>query len=268
MTTLVGHGRKKKSNEWWESNMDYIFNNGMGGTSLTKRLNWIGRTNDLMNKFSSVQNDDYDDDDDNDDNDDDEQGNEDEEDRYVVPPSKKKKKKRRVKERLFLGRGVKECAEEEEEIPDERKLRRAFPTSLMSTTLSNWMLHGQNLGSMLSNYCRQCRNMKKGQRCELAYFFNTASNILDTIGSMTENTILRPVEFDKGGHVNLKGGGLNNKLPPALKNLSRYTAIFPGPSFNVGHVLDVENENEKLFTSDYPTYPKSVVLKSKPNLPM
>ena len=42
------------------------------------------------------------------------------------------------------------------------------------------------------------------------------SNILDMIGSMTENTILRSVEFDEGGCVNLKGGGLNNKLPPAL----------------------------------------------------
>ena len=33
-------------------------------------------------------------------------------------------------------------------------------------------------------------------------------------------------------------------------------------------MLDVENENEKLFTSDYPTYPKSVVLRSNPNLPV
>ena len=165
-----------------------------------------------------------------------------------------KKKKRRAKERLLLGRGVKEI-EEEEEIPDECELHCAFLE--MSTTLSNWTLPGQNLGSMLSNYHRQCRNMKIGQRHELAHFFNTASNILDTIGSMTENTLLRSVEFDKGGHVNLKGGGLNNKPPTALfptrENLSRYTAIFPGPSFNIGHVLDIENENEKLFTSDYPT---------------
>ena len=50
--------------------MGYIFDNEMSGTSLIKRLNWIGRTNDLMNKFSSMQND-------ADDDDDDEQGNED-----------------------------------------------------------------------------------------------------------------------------------------------------------------------------------------------
>ena len=210
-----------------------------------------------MNKFSSMQNDD-------DDDDDDEQGNDDNEDgdRYMVPS----KKKRRTKERLLFGRCVKEI---EEEIPDERELHCAFPEML--TRLSNWTLHWQNLGSMLSNYHRQCRNMKKGQRHELADFFSAASNILDTIESMTENTILRSVELDKGGCV-LKGGGLNNKPPPALfptqKNLSRYAAIFPGPLFNVGHVFNVENENKKLFTSHYPTYPESVILRSNPNLPM
>ena len=72
----------------------------------------------------------------------------------MVPPSKKK---RRTKERLLLGKGVKGI--EEDEIPDEHELRCAFPE--MSTKLSNWMLHGQNLGSMLSDYCRQCRHMKK-----------------------------------------------------------------------------------------------------------
>ena len=144
----------------------------------------------------------------------------------MVSPSKKKK--RRTKERLLLGRGMKKI--EEEEIPNECELHPAFPEML--TTLSNWTLHGQNLGSMLSNYCRQHRNMKKGQRRELAHFFYMASNILDMIGSMTENTILRSVEFDKGGRVNLNGGGLNNKPPPALfltrENLSRYAAIFQG----------------------------------------
>ena len=65
MTTRIGHG-KKKSNEWQESNVDYIFDSKMNGTSLIKRLNWIGGTNDSMNKFSSMQNDD-----------DDEQGNKD-----------------------------------------------------------------------------------------------------------------------------------------------------------------------------------------------
>ena len=161
---------------------------------------------------------------------------------------------------------------------DERELRRAFPE--MSNTLSNWTLHGQNLGSMLSNYRSQCRNMKRNQRHELAHFFNTTSNILDTIGSMTENTILRSVEFNKKGG-GLKGGGvfgnenkgLNNKPPPALfpnaENLSRYTAIFPGHSFDNGHVLAIEpNVGEKLFTSEYPSYPESVVLRSSPNLPV
>ena len=120
--------------------------------------------------------------------------------------------------------------------------------------------------------------MKRSQRHELAHFFNTTSNILDTIGSMTENMILRSVEFNK---AELKGGGvfgndkkgLNNKPPPALflnaENLLCYTAIFPGHSLDNGHVLAIEpNVGEKLFTSEYPNYPELVVLWSNPNLPM
>ena len=104
---------------------------------------------------------------------------------------------------------------------------------------------------------------------------------------MTENTISRSVEFNKkggggSGGGELKGGdgafgnenkGLNNKPPPALfpnaEILSRYTAIFPGHSFDNGHVLAIEpNVGEKLFTSEYPNYSESVVLRSNPNLPM
>ena len=186
-------------------------------------------------------------------------------------------KKRRRTSRLLLRKGAikRKRRGEEEEIMDECELRRAFPE--MSNTLSNWTLHRQNLGAMLSNYHSQCRNMKRSQRRELAHFFNTTSNILDTIGSMTENTILRSVEFNKG---ELKGGGvfgndkkrLNNKPPPALfpnaENLSRYMAIFPGHSLDNRHVLVIEpNVGEKLFTSEYPNYPELVVLRSNPNLP-
>ena len=97
---------------------------------------------------------------------------------------------------------------------------------------------------------------------------------------MTENTILRSVEFNKKGG-GLKGGGvfgnenkgLKNKPPPALfpnaENLSRYMAIFPGHSFDNGHMLAIEpNVGEKLFTSEYPSYPESAVLRSNPNLPV
>ena len=76
----------------------------------------------------------------------------------------------------------------------------------MNNTLSNWTLHCQNLGLMLANYQAQCRNMKKKQWSELAQFFNTTSNRLDTIGLITENAILRSVKFDK----DLVGGSIES----------------------------------------------------------
>ena len=56
-------------------------------------------------------------------------------------------------------------------------------------------LHGQNLCNMLRNYRQQYRHLRADQRKELGHFFNTASNVLDTIGSMTENAILRSVKY-------------------------------------------------------------------------
>ena len=177
-----------------------------------------------------------------------------------------------------MGRGAISKKRKEEVIPDERDLRRALLN--MENTLKNWTLHGQNLRKMVTNYCDQCRSMGKKQHTQLAYFFNTASNILDTIGSMTENTIINSVKFDKS--KNLKGGSLfgndysakvlRNKPPPALfptrPNLDKYRAVFPGLDFNPGHVLEVENDNENMFMSDYPKYPESHVLAENPNLPM
>ena len=114
---------------------------------------------------------------------------------------------------------------------DKRELRRALPE--MNNTLSYWTLHGQNLGLMLANYRAQCGKMKKKRRSELAHFFNTTSNILDTIGSMTENIILRSVKFDKdlvGGSMEKKKA-ISNKPPvplfPTEESLSRYAAVFP-----------------------------------------
>ena len=103
---------------------------------------------------------------------------------------------------------------------------------------------------------------------------------MDTISSMTENTIINSVKFDKS--KNLKGVSLfgndysakflRNKPPPALfptcANLDKYRAVFPRPNFNPGHVLKVENGNENMFTSDHPKYPESHVLAENPNLPM
>ena len=171
---VIGHGKKKKKgggNEWKESKVNYVFDNEMSVTCLIKRLNWIGRTNNLMGNFltTTTQNgnddDDDDDDDDNDDNDG-RSGGDGDEDQYVSPSLLTMKKRRtRSSGGLLLGKGVKRKRrrdEEETTMMDEHELRRAFPE--MSNTLSNWTLHRQNLGSMLSIYRSQSRNMKRNQR--------------------------------------------------------------------------------------------------------
>ena len=113
---------------------------------------------------------------------------------------------------------------------EERNIRRAMPE--MEGMLRNWMLHGQNLGTMLKNYKRQYRHLPPSHRRELGQFFNTTSTVLDTIGSMTENAILRFVQFEGNNHdgSGLTGRGMDNapqpKLPPTKYNLSRYVAFF------------------------------------------
>ena len=114
---------------------------------------------------------------------------------------------------------------------EERNIRRAMPE--MEGMLGNWTLHGQNLRTMLKNYKRQYRHLPPNHRRELGQFFNTTSTVLDTIGSVTENAILRLVQFDSAGGNNhdgggLTGGGMDNapqpKLPLTKYNLSRYVA--------------------------------------------
>ena len=81
---------------------------------------------------------------------------------------------------------------------EERNIQRAMPE--MEGMLGNWTLHGQNLGTMLKNYKRQYRHLPPNHRRELGQFFNTTSTVLDTIESMTENAILRLVQFEGGNH--------------------------------------------------------------------
>ena len=76
---------------------------------------------------------------------------------------------------------------------EDRNIRRALPK--MDSTLNNWTLHGQNLGKMLRNYNRQYRNLPSDHCRELGHA------VLDTIGSMTENSILLSVQFDNNKEV-------------------------------------------------------------------
>ena len=203
----------------------------MNGTELIKNLKWLRRTNELMDKAACMMTAGEMD------------SGEDESDDVVGKEDEPRRKRRR----LVGGGSSNNNKRSGEECMDECQLHRVLPD--MANTLNNWTLHGQNLDSMLANYHMQSRRMKKRQRNELGYFFNTTSNVLDTIGSMVENTIIKSVEFQKGGG-GLVGGSSENKReqskkpPPVLfpnrENLSRYAAVFPGYSiyrdihYNIG----------------------------------
>ena len=53
---LVGHGKKKSvSPVWHESNANYKFNKEMKGSDLVQNLGWLGDSNDLIKKISSLR---------------------------------------------------------------------------------------------------------------------------------------------------------------------------------------------------------------------
>ena len=177
-TTVIGGGskgrRKKSSNDhhrgvWKESLVNYNFDKEMNGTELIKNLNWLGRTNKLMDKAACMMTAGELD------------SGEDKSDDVVGEEDEPRRKRRRL---VGGGSSNNNNKRSGEECMDECELHRALPD--MANTLNNWMLHGQNLGSMLVNYRMQSRRMKKRQKNELGRFFNTTSNVLDTIGSMVK----------------------------------------------------------------------------------
>ena len=146
----------------------------------------------------------------------------------------------------------------------------------MTRTLKNWTVHGQCLGDMVECYRHNNRDYTPKQRSEICHFFNTASNILDTIGSMTESSILRSVEFPSRWQKNLlQGGSLTGsrhtqignrpeaKLFPTRDNLLKYTAIYPGADFNVAHVEPYQPIGN-IFSANYPDYPDSTTMVDDP----
>ena len=166
----------------------------------------------------------------------------------------------------MIGRGPPRNSFEE-----DRHIRCALPK--MHSTLSNWTLHGQNLGKMLRNYKRQYRQLSSDHRRELGQFFNTTSAVLDMIGSMTENSILRSVEFDKDSNKRLFGSGIDNapqpKLPPTDINILRYVAFFPDYQLDNGHVVKSNPTlGSAIFSTDYPPVPDAQKLRENPNLPV
>ena len=153
---------------------------------------------------------------------------------------------------------------------EERNIRRAMPK--MEGTLENWTLYGQNLRTMLKNYKRQYRHLPPNHRRELSQFFNTTSTVLDTIGSMTENAILRSIQFEGGNNHDggLTGRGMDNaaqpKLPPTKYNLSRYMAFFPDFQLDNGNVLRT-NDADDIFSTDYPPCPDGLKQHENPEIP-
>ena len=117
----------------------------------------------------------------------------------------------------------------------------------MENMLENWTLHSQNLGKMLKNYKRQYSHLPPDHRRELGQSFNSTSAVLDTFGSMTENSILRSVQFNCPPGLS-SGGGVDNAPQPMLPsmeyNLSRYVAFFPDYQLDNGNVLAPNNVNE------------------------
>ena len=199
LTGSGSHGGQKRRSPWKNVHIRYQFNAyEMNETKLMKNLSWITQTNDILSRITT-----YDDDNDNDDNDERRQNN----------------KMGSCKEDDSIG---------------ERKLRKALPE--MTRTLKNSTVYGQCLGDMVECYRRNNRDYTPKQKSEIGHFFNTASNIPDTIGSMTEGSILRSVEFPsrrQGGsltgsrHTQI-GNRPEAKLFPTRDNLLKYTAIYPG----------------------------------------
>ena len=93
------------------------------------------------------------------------------------------------------------------------------------------------------------------------------------IGSMTENSILRSVEFDKEDNKKrLFGSGVDNapsrNSPPDI-NISRYVAFFPDYQLDNGHIVKPNPTlGLAIFSMDYPPVPDTQKLRENPNLPV
>ena len=161
-----------------------------------------------------------------------------------------------------------------EEFLSERNLRRALPD--ISQTLRNWTVHGQNLGHMVDEYKRKSRTMPIKDRLRIGNFFNTASSVLDTIGSMTENTILNSVQFVKGvgglrGGSSIERTGTDMSNPPPIQlvptplNMTRYSARYEDRSSDRNVIIPGQTYNQLMYSSDFPVYPTGVQLRHNPN---
>ena len=216
---------------------------GMDGDRLVSNLSWLGRSGELMNLVSDSvngedNNDDCEDDDDS------------------TYPIQQRKKVR--------GGG----SMVDDDYMSEKSLRKALPN--ISQTLRNWTVHGQNLGDIVDSYKKQSRRMPVKKRLRIGNFLNTTSNVLDTIGTMTENTIINSVQFPKNKVVG--GGGVighqstdSLNFPPAVM-LSNLPATEDNVDRSVDRNVIVPGEtfNEVMYSGNFPYYPQGVQLAHNP----
>ena len=231
--------------------VDYRFedDDDMDGDRLVTNLSWLGRSGELMKMVADNVEDDEDDEDDED---------------STYPPTGTRKR------RKVIGGGATIMASEDNDYMSERSLRKALPD--ISQIMRNWTVHGQNLGDVVDSYVKHSRTMPIKKRLKIGNFLNTASNVLDTIGSMTENTIINSVQFRRGGDRSLRGGGggiighqgthsqnyppsvLLKDLPATEDNVSRYTARYVDRSIDRNVIVPGETFNEIM----YPHNPQKV----------
>ena len=239
--------------------VDYRFDDDMDGDRLVTNLSWLGRSGELMKMVADNVEDNEDDDDD-------------DEDSTTYPPTTTKTRKRRK----VIGGGA-TMASEDTDYMSERSLRKALPD--ISQIMRNWTVHGQNLGDVVDSYVRNSRTMPIKKRLKIGNFLNTASNVLDTIGSMTENTIINSVQFRRGG---VRGGGggiighqgthsqnyppsvLLKDLPATEDNVSRYTARYVDRSIDRNVIVPGETFNEIMYSGQFPVHPQGVQLAHNP----
>ena len=219
--------------------VEYDFSEDLDGNKLMNNLSWLGRGGDIMDLVGRQQ--------------------EDDDESWYPPPRK------------IIGGGGGD--DDEEFFLSERSLRKALPE--ISQTLSNWTVHGQNLGHMVDEYKRKSRTMPVKKRLQIGNFFNMASNVLDTIGSMTENTILNFVQFveKKGGglrggsSIERTGSDMSNPPPihlaPTPLNMMRYSARYEDRDRNV--VIPPETYSKWMYSRNFPVYPTGVQLRHNPN---
>ena len=238
--------------------VDYRFDDDMDGDRLVTNLSWLGRSGELMKMVADNVEDNEDDDEDDEDS--------------TYPPTTGTRKRRKV----IGGATTTIMANEDNDYMSERSLRKALPD--ISQIMRNWTVHGQNLGDVVDSYVKHSRTMPIKKRLKIGNFLNTASNVLDTIGSMTENTIINSVQFRRGG---VRGGGgiighqgthsqnyppsvLLKDLPATEDNVSRYTARYVDRSIDRNVIVPGETFNEIMYSGQFPVHPQGVQLAHNP----